>query len=344
MQAGRKIKRTPQSTPVRVDHEIHEEDNIPYRGYVDHGMDQPGVKYNTELTEFDPTHPEDLVTYDKITESPAPQPVYVVAGPEQGETIHDFRTRYAAVGPTPVQIVGRHTNRTKVRICNRGVRTLYFSDQPTVSAMFGYPLDPGATVDVDTSQEVYAMINSYTPNQAPATATNPADTVAWSTQAPANATLSRVAAPWNASRGAIQVTATGVGYNVATPVVVASASAGHTLFYRFKIAWVTGTTPAMFIRPFDASGAVTNLTAITAATITNTAGYVEITGSIVLPRDVSNLYFRIGSSAGAIADVYDVGDVSAALDSDPGVFLDAGVYYDNQPVGIVETFDVTIRS
>jgi hypothetical protein len=344
MQAGRKVKRTPTSAPVTVDHEVEEQTNIPYRGSVDHGISSRGFDYNSELTEFDPVDVEDLVTYDKINEPPTPSPVYIVAGPEQGETVHNFRTSYAAVGPTPTRIVGRHANRTKCKIANRGSRTLYFSDAPTVSDMFGFPVDPGASVDLATSHELYAMIKNYVPNQAPATATSPADTVAWSTNAPANATLARVAAPWNGSRGAIQVTATAAGYNVATPIVITSGRAGQTLYFRFKIAWNTGTTPAMYIRPWDAAGAVSNLTTITAATITNTAGWIEITGSYILPRDVTNLYFRIGSSVGALSDAYTVGDVSAALDQDPGTFLDTGIYYDNQPVSVYEEFDVTLSS
>lgn len=338
---GRITQAPPATTPIE-EHQVEEAYNIPGRGVVDHGVPMPHVEFNPELD--DDAFMENMITYDTEPKQPAPIPVYTVSGPGEGRVLHDFRTFYAAVGSQPLMIAGQHANRTKIKIYNRGSRTLFISDRqlPNLDQQ-GLPVPAGSSTELSTSRAVYGMISAYTPNSAPLTATTPADTSGWG--AASNGTMARVTAPWNASRGAIQLTATATGYNVASPVMISTARAGQTLFYRFKIAWSTGTTPAMYIRAFDVSGAVTNLVAITAATITNTAGWIEITGSMVLPRDVSNLYYRIGSSAGASADVFSVGDLAAALDADPGTFYEGGsTLLDNQGVALYEEFDVMVHS
>lgn len=326
----------PVAVTPRVDQEIETAHNIPGRGVVDHGVSRSEpAQWNAEDVAYDPTR--DLVHFEPESPETAAIPVYVVGGPGEGKVVHSFRTMYAAVGPNPVRIAGEHGNRTKLRVNNRGARTLFVGDTPSVSSMFGFPVPAGGQLELSSSRAVYGVIDAYTPNSAPATATNPADTTGW---AGANGTVARVAAPWNPNRGAIQLTATAAGYSAQTPTLVVSGRAGQTVYYRVKLAWNTGATPAMYVRPWDSSGAVTNLTTVAAAAITNTAGWVEITGSFVLPRDVSNLFLRIGSSAGAAADQYTVGDVSTSIDVDPGVFMDAGVAYDNQPVALYEEFDV----
>lgn len=147
-------------TPT-VDREVEFQRNIPGRGYVDHGVNvDPDTTFNPEDVAYDPQ--KDYVHYDEPVKEPVPIPVYMVAGPGQGAVTHMWHTLYAVAGGAyqPRQIIGQHDNRTKLRIRNTGAEVVYIGDQPSVSDMFGWPIEAGEIVELSTSRAVYAVVAS----------------------------------------------------------------------------------------------------------------------------------------------------------------------------------------
>lgn len=138
--------------------EVEEQANIPYRGYVDHGVP---VEQNFLPAEEDESQPavEDLVTWDTHEETgPAPIPVYTVPGPGQSGTVHRmFHTWSIPVDVTSRMIANRHDSRSKIRIANNGTVDVYIGNDLTVSFMTGYPISAGTNVELNTNREVYAV-------------------------------------------------------------------------------------------------------------------------------------------------------------------------------------------
>lgn len=150
--------------------DVQPEHNIPYRGSVDHGIP---VAEDFEPDE-DQTQPDvgDLVTWDEPPEPKTePIPVYTVPGPgKSGEVQRLFNAwqSYANIGPT--RIAGRHDARTTIKITNlaaNGGPVVWLGSDVNVTSMTGYPLQPGANVDLATNREVYAILDPADADSAP---------------------------------------------------------------------------------------------------------------------------------------------------------------------------------
>lgn len=139
--------------------EVEQEGNIPYRGYVDHGLPVE-QDFRPEQDESQPAV-EDLVTWDTPEDrEPAPIPVYTVPGPGESGTVHRlFRTWYESASSTIRMIAGRHEARSKIKINNVSANTVWIGPDLSVSPMNGYPIPAGTNLELTTNREVYVVID-----------------------------------------------------------------------------------------------------------------------------------------------------------------------------------------
>lgn len=139
--------------------EVEQEANVPYRGYVDHGLPVSN-EFRPDQDESQPAV-EDLVTWDTPQDNePAPIPVYTVPGPGESGTVHRmFRTWYESASSVIRMIAGRHDARSKIKIANNSGNTVWVGADLSVSPMNGYPLLTGQTLELTTNREVYVLID-----------------------------------------------------------------------------------------------------------------------------------------------------------------------------------------
>ncbi len=130
-------------------------ENFPYRGIETHGV-KPTV---------DPTDVPEWLTEGRVVPIayvPAnveidPVPVHIVNLGSDEE--RKWRTAVSYAGTVPSQVIGRNTARTSLKIQNLSTNpgTIYVSPDSSVSAFTGYPLVPGAYIELKSHEEVWAV-------------------------------------------------------------------------------------------------------------------------------------------------------------------------------------------
>lgn len=155
-----------ETTPVRPIPERSAAPVFPYRGIEQHGVtveSQPWIPQDaTELSW------EGDVAYDEEYPPIAPIPVIIVN--ESEREIRSWRSFVAPVGKTsPVLVVGQNERMTRVRLRHGGAANsdavIWISHESAIiPGLSGYPLFARESLDINTEEEVYAMINSSATN------------------------------------------------------------------------------------------------------------------------------------------------------------------------------------
>jgi hypothetical protein len=132
-------------------------ENFPYRGIETHGV-KPTV---------DPTNMPDWredgrvvpVAYVPVGVDIEPVPVRIV-NTSRGE-VDKWRVATAYAGVSPAQLVNRNATRTLLKIKNLDdTDTVYVSPDSTVSTFSGFPLAPGETLELHSTDEVWAVADA----------------------------------------------------------------------------------------------------------------------------------------------------------------------------------------
>lgn len=126
-----------------------------YRGQEKHGVESPHPYLRGEDTldtieEFQPVEPPPL---------PDPIPVIIVNDNGGARQIQSWSANQMSVDAAPRQIVGRNRARTKVTIRNLSTTvTIFVGRSPNgTTALSGYPLGPGASMELAATDEVCAV-------------------------------------------------------------------------------------------------------------------------------------------------------------------------------------------
>ena len=168
--------------------------------------------------------------------------------------------------------------------------------------------------------QTYSLAVVAGPNDAPASLANPTTTAG---AALTNATASIVAAPWDAGRTAIQLSAVAAG---AEQIITAGAGklykAGTTLYWRVKVA--SSLSAAVIAVAVYNKSPVFRVSPSTSYTMISSGvgqPWAEITGSILLPTDITSAALFISQTATAAADTMTIGDIEFST-SPVGAFTD----------------------
>lgn len=142
---------------------------LPYRGVEMHGVPSPApLEEDAEGYGGGTVH----VHYDDSGDDVHVLPVRIVSG-EESETIAAWRAT-SSVAPVagdrpPVQILPRNRKRTKAKVQNIAAADgAWIGPDTSVSAMNGWFIAPGQSVELSSTEAVYAL--SATANPVPLTA------------------------------------------------------------------------------------------------------------------------------------------------------------------------------
>lgn len=136
--------------------EVYAGENFPYRGIETHGV-KPTA---------DPTNMPDwrsdgrLVPVLTVPPNVEIEPVPVRIVNEGSREIKRWRNSTYLVPDTAVQIVGR--DRTRTRVLIRNVSTadpIFIGTDSSLTPTFGYVLDFGATLELFSTEEIWAIAN-----------------------------------------------------------------------------------------------------------------------------------------------------------------------------------------
>lgn len=126
-----------------------------YRGQEKHGVESPnpyvrGPDTLEIVEEFQPEEPPPLAD---------PIPVIVVNDNGGARQIQSWSANQMSVDQLPRQIVGRNRARTKVTIRNLSLTvTIFIGRSPNgTTALSGYPLAPGVSMELAATDEVCAI-------------------------------------------------------------------------------------------------------------------------------------------------------------------------------------------
>jgi hypothetical protein len=128
--------------------------NFPYRGVESHGV-QPTVDPAEYADAWDEGTKVVAVSAD---DGEPPEPVRVIVVNKAAREIKDWRPIRVSVGPNGGNVLSRNDQRTSARIQNISTdKTCYLSNDSGVSTYTGHPLGPGQVLDLQTTQDVFAI-------------------------------------------------------------------------------------------------------------------------------------------------------------------------------------------
>lgn len=145
-------------TPVME--RIHDE-NHPWRGTEDHGVDDVHdyVDPVTSTVDIDgrPTH----IDYEPEPTIVEPVPVYLVQ--ESSREYRQFWTDRFTTTDGRSSMLGRDNNRVTALVLNtEGAKTVWIASNPADLALRGYPLGPGKELRINGEMPVYAIASDGT--------------------------------------------------------------------------------------------------------------------------------------------------------------------------------------
>jgi hypothetical protein len=136
---------------------------FPYRGQELHGVPMSG---RPDLT--DQVQEGEDVEFIPLPPEPDPIPVHIVQ--TGGRELRRWRTLRGYAGDDVTQVLGRDEARITTQLRNlsatAGDRVWIGSDQHTANSAYGFPLDPGASMTLNTEDPIWIRRDS-------ASATNP---------------------------------------------------------------------------------------------------------------------------------------------------------------------------
>lgn len=132
---------------------------FPYRGQEMHGVapvDDPWQRGDDEHEFADNPAPS------VVDPEPEPVPVRIVRGNTAREIRSWNATQMMADG-TPRQLIGRNQSRTKVHVKNLSAEVaVYIGRQNTTNYMSGYPIDPGQSISLESTDEIFGVTGDTT--------------------------------------------------------------------------------------------------------------------------------------------------------------------------------------
>ena len=149
--------------PLKPHVEGNAAQNIPYRGSVDHGVPYKTFDAVSELW----VDVNDGDVEEELDDHVIPVPVQVV---NQGT--HELKRlraiRHYADGASVSRLVGPNDARTKLTIRTpTGGGILYIDSSESVSTFTGYPIFPGESLSVNSTDAVYCIFDNTVAAQAP---------------------------------------------------------------------------------------------------------------------------------------------------------------------------------
>lgn len=129
---------------------------IPYRGEQWHGLDPQTIT-------TDPQNYGDGTVDVVYDADPAPDHVLNVrVVRDSKEEISAFRVSQTSIGPNATAIMSRQRNRTKLKIRHLGTSApvnvrVWIGHNESVNAFNGFPLDPGESLEMTSTEIVYAV-------------------------------------------------------------------------------------------------------------------------------------------------------------------------------------------
>lgn len=133
---------------------------FPYRGQELHGVPMTGTP---DLSDQVPD--VDAVLVEELPPEPDPIPVHIVQ--TGGRELRRWRALHTYASDDSTQAVGRNEARITTRLRNlsatAGDRVWIAPDQSQANAAFGYPLDPGAEITLNTEDPIYIRRDSASP-------------------------------------------------------------------------------------------------------------------------------------------------------------------------------------
>lgn len=129
-----------------------------YRGFDVHGVDA-----DTRFMDVPGYNGTEAVVYEPEPDEPEPIPVRVVRSGGSNER-KMWRTYQSTVSPNNIVtgIIGRNDTRTTIRVKNTAATAIVIGMEPTVTSFTGYPLAAGETVDISTTEALYAINSAVT--------------------------------------------------------------------------------------------------------------------------------------------------------------------------------------
>lgn len=131
-----------------------------YRGQELHGVPMTGTP---DL--YDEVPDGETVLVEELPPEPDPIPVRIVKS--GGRELSRWRTQRAYAGDDASALIGRDESRNTLRIRNlsstAGDRVWIAPDQGQANSAFGYPLDPGVEITLNTEDPVFVRRDSASP-------------------------------------------------------------------------------------------------------------------------------------------------------------------------------------
>lgn len=278
---GANVSQQPPSRPIPVPIGIDDKEAtfVPYRGSVDHGVDDNNADYNPELnTDYNRAEEGD---YHEFAE-PAPVPVRVVSDGSRERKMFRVTRQRLTVGAPPALLSGQNDKQKSVSLSV--VRSV---PRPALTNFI-----PLSNVAIDA-----AFSGSNNAGYSPAAAT---------------ATV--IPAPWDASKSAIRMVSDGTGSQyIFSPVAIGMRRAGDIIHWRVKVN-IPATSNVVFGRLHTRAPNV-YYPAVSLTGPNALAPYQEITGSTELQFDSSRLDVTVMVNGTAAGDIILVGDWQFAYES-----------------------------
>jgi hypothetical protein len=126
---------------------------IPYRGDVDHGMEQR-YDYEDVLSEDEVTEQNTAIVVHDIQE-PTPVPVKIVS--EGASESRRWSTQFVMADSNPKLMLSRRTDRITARIKNVGNVQVLLAPANALSVATAYPLAPGEEFSTNAEAEVWGI-------------------------------------------------------------------------------------------------------------------------------------------------------------------------------------------
>lgn len=140
-------------TPI-MEHAVEYDYGIPYRGDVDHGMEQR-FDYSNVLSEDEVTEHEDVIAVEHDIAEPTPVPVRIVS--QGSRELRRWTTHFVMADNAARLLLSRREDRITARIKNVGNVNVLLAPENALSSATGYPLAPGEEFSTNGEAEVWGI-------------------------------------------------------------------------------------------------------------------------------------------------------------------------------------------
>lgn len=151
------------TAPLQPRTERMEPINFPYRGQQQHGVPAPQSPWIPQDADAQSWEGEEVYDANEVPIEPVP----VIIVRESQREIRSWRAYRMLANTISSMCVGQNECRTRVviqNVANAGSETAYIGHTSNVTSMDGYPLLAGASIEINSEEEVYCITASDASN------------------------------------------------------------------------------------------------------------------------------------------------------------------------------------